>query len=165
MTVPEPSRLWLIARDILDTAVLALDSNGIDPPDRRVIAPGEIADDCNQIAVALVRVFTGTPGREVNLPEQCGNARTAEYVIRPVRCVAVVDDQGHPPSDVQQTDDAEVVYRDLWTIHQELIQRWADGTFLDGLCGELLIGNIGPAGPEGGLSGYEMVVQAQVHGV
>lgn len=154
-----------LAHEILATAIDALEDNAITPPVRQFVSPGAIADDCDQIAVELARIFTGRPGAEVAEPEQCGYARTAEFFIRIVRCLASAsDDDDIIPTPDELNGDAKIVMRDIWVIHQELITRRAAGTFLD-RCQNLLVGNALPAGPEGGLGGWQLLIQVQIHGI
>lgn len=168
MPVAHPDHLYTLADEILATCIDALSDNGIAPPTKNFISAGTIIDfpdECpDMLAVELTRIYTGLPGIEVALPEKCGHARTAEFLIRIVRCLDSANEENNNPTVDQLNADALATYSDIWVLHQELIERKAAGTFLDA-CQSLLIGNALPDGPEGGIGGWTIQLDVQIHGV
>ena len=52
---------------------------------------------------------------------------------------------------------------DGWALLSGLLNSYALGTFLE-RCQSLVVGNLVPVGPEGGVGGWELGVKVQVHG-
>lgn len=159
--------LYDLAQEILDAAADSLVDDGLAVPDKVYVSPGAIADfpdDCpDQLAVHLQRVYSGIPGTEVASPEDCGFARTAEFVVRLVRCLDSSDDDEGNPSSAALDADAHGLLQDGWSLHQGLLSRYAAGTFLSA-CQALVVGNLTSVGPQGGLGGWQLLVQAQIEG-
>lgn len=168
MTVANPSLVWDLAVELLAAAEQALTDNGIDLPDRRFVTFGEVVDDVGEgcdglLAVTGMRIFTGTPGQEVALPEQCGYARTLEMLVRIVRCVhpAEGDEEQIIPTTTELEYDARTTMRDVWVILQGLIEQHANQDLYPA-CQRLMFGNASVAGPSGGVGGWQILVQVQL---
>lgn len=147
------------AERILDAVIAHHDQHRWDLPAARYIAAGQVqalAADGEHLAVAFValhrgasansRGFAGSPARGAGAAPLV----RAEYGLRLLRCVAVVDDEGHAPP-VEQ-------------IHADGLRLLADpGRILDALYAwaaaephnlTVDFGPIEPVGPEGGLAGH-----------
>lgn len=161
MPVAEPNYIGDMAEEILDAVRSVYTTNGLTLPARQLLAPGGIVDDCDQVAVSFIRLFSGRPGAEVTDPEQCGFARSAEFTVRLTRCITVVTDDGRLPNAAAVTADARELYRDAWVLFQGLIELRGSGAFLS-TCQNLLMGNVVVDDPEGGLGSAELTIQVQV---
>ena len=160
MPVANVDYLYSLGQEILTNAVAALAANGIAAPARRYVSPGEIADDCEQMVVQLSRVYSGFPGGEILAPEKCGFVRTGEFLLRLIRCVLDTEDQ-LPPTDAELDARGRTLLQDVWVLHQGLIERYGSGAFL-ARCQDLALGGASPVGPEGGLGGWQFVLQIQL---
>lgn len=156
-----------LGQEVLDGVVQALSDNGIDIPARRYLAPGsdavdDVGEDCNgALTVRFLRMFSGFPGAELSDLEQAGYVRTAEYMIRLVRCIWT--DEAEGPTPAEQGDDMVIAARDAWCIFQGLLELAGAGSFLES-CQTWAIGNVVSVGPDGGLAGIELPLQIQVTG-
>lgn len=160
----DPDKLDALAQDVLSAAELALTDAGISIPSRSYVAPGEVAHDCDQLTVSLDSLFTGTPGRPISDPEHCGNARTAQFLVRLLRCYQTFEDEsGEPPLVSDEEAKSTEILRDLWSLQQGILNRYHDGDFLD-KCFSLQVGGSQRVGPGGGLVGFELTIQAQITG-
>lgn len=79
------SRIATIGLDLLDTAVAALTA----PPERRVLTISNPTDplEIDQLAIGWLRTFRGVPGQEEPGPTYENTERSAEYVVRLIRCL------------------------------------------------------------------------------
>lgn len=163
MAVANPDYLYELAEDILTASEGVLTDNGVTLPSRRAIWPGEIVDECDQLAVTLSQIYSGSPGNPVADPERGGYVRTAQYIIRIVRCLESLDEQGRGPSDEEINADSLVAYTDIWVLFQGLIERYAAKTFLSS-CQGVLFSLITPVGPQGGLGGWAVTIDIEATG-
>lgn len=155
------TELWLIGLDTLDAVRDTYAVHGEDLPSRQYVSVGPPPDDCDQLVVWLGRLYTGTPGEEVDSPELCGFARTLEVNVRASRCVPVVGDDGTPPHPDTIEGAALIIAKDQWLIPQGLIERRGEGSFLSD-CQDLSIGNCVPFEWSGGIGGCELLIRVQV---
>lgn len=167
-TVTNPAYLYDLAEEILEGASLSLSDVGLNVPGRRFVSPGIIADDvwaneCEQLAVRLVRIYTGLPGDETAFPEQCGFARSASFELRITRCITDMDNQATAPTPTDLSGDALVLLSDAYALYINLIERKASGDFL-ARHQNALIGNLAPHGPQGGVAGVTFQIDVQLLG-
>lgn len=162
--------LYELAQEIKDASVLALSSSGVDVPTRQFIAPGlEVADevwdnDCNQLAVHLLRLFSGSPDEELGFVEQKGYAISALYAVRITRCLQSVPEGDEAANPDALNSDSQVLYRDAWVLRQNLLDQYhVQKTFLQS-CQSALIGPLEPFGPNGGVAGWVLSIGVQVLG-
>lgn len=153
---PDLDLLWNLGSDVL--AVLATEWPGdAEPlPERRFVASGEVAWDCAQVAVHVVRTF----GIEADLTvEQITAqsasagfaARAAAVEVTLLRCVADLDARGNAPSADRITSDAAVVLKDPTAVLNVLVAAHRAGNL--GSCNGLAFETWQSVGPEGGIAG------------
>lgn len=153
--------LYTIAQEILATAIDILNDASIEVPERTFVTFGEVADDCDLLAVAWQVLYTGEPGQPNNQPEGQGFVtRSATFELRRIRCVSVNSANGTPPSP-EEMEDAEAVMTDVWTLYQGFVARKGDRTFLEH-CQAFAIGNVVAVGPVGGMGGGIIPLEVQV---
>ncbi|MDN5919086.1 MAG: hypothetical protein L0I76_28995 [Pseudonocardia sp.] len=148
---------------ILDAVVAHFEDRGWELPARRYVAVGAqhaIAVDDEHLIVSLVQMTPGasdTTARGGGYPARGASATMmprATYMIRLMRCVATVDDDGHPPPAA--------------TLHADGLRLLADpGRLLDSVYAwaeaephnaTVTLGQVDPEGPEGGLAGHMLAV-------
>jgi hypothetical protein len=75
---------------ILDTIVANYTLAGIDLPERRFTAIGDVAsvaNDCEQVTVNFIQAYLGQPGQPDVLPFGCPSTMSGDFVAQVVRCV------------------------------------------------------------------------------
>lgn len=155
-------RLYTVAQEILATAVDILDDASIVVPERTFVTFGEVADDCDLLAVSWQGTYTGEPGQPNNVPEGQGFVtRSTTFELRRIRCVSVNTANGTPPTAEELNEDAEAVMTDIWTLYQGFVARKGNRTFLSS-CEGFAIGNVIPVGPTGGMGGGILPFEVQV---
>lgn len=157
MAEPEPLTGRLIDLQRLLAAILECAVDTLtDVPQRAFVAPGqEVAWDCDQVWVRVVSVEprypTSSDSRYATSATNCGpNAWDVTIGVGTIRCVAVMDDQGRPPSSGAVTENGHEMTRDMLEL-MVAIQCCA-------LPVPLRIGSWVPQGPEGGYAGGEWTV-------
>lgn len=154
--------LYTVAQEILAEAVDILGDASITVPERTFVTFGEVADDCDLLAVSWQGTYTGEPGQPNNQPEGQGFVtRSTTFELRTIRCLSVNSANGTPPSPEEMNEDAEAVMTDVWTLYQGFVARKGDKSFLEG-CQGFAIGNVIPVGPVGGMGGGILVLEVQV---
>lgn len=147
------------ARRLLDAVVDHFADHDWDLPARRYIAAGQqagIAADTEHLAVALATVQRGASensrGGGGSPAHGAGAAPLvrAEYLLRLMRCVAVVDDDGTPPTAQQIHADGLRLLEDPGHMLAALYA-WAEAEPHNATVN---FGPIEPVGPEGGLAGH-----------
>lgn len=150
------TRLYDIADALLTVVVNAIPS----PPSRQYVSNGEVALDCELVAVEMVRVYTGLPGAEVVNATPCrGNAASADYRIWVARCVP---SEGTPSA--QEIDNsARELLTDGWLLRRAIIAELNDdsSSIVDS-CDNARIGPLAHYGPSGGYGGVTMAVAVQL---
>ena len=162
-------RLYVLGQTLLDEAASLLLAAGREVPDRQYVAngpPPDVAWDCRQLTVALVRLFSGTPGLErtgrvAGGFGPCATIWSAEYLIELVRCVAGLDDQGDSPDATVIDAEAATLLTDLYVLQQGLADAAAAGE-LGARCDDVAIGNVTLVGPEGGMAAVRVPIQVQL---
>ena len=155
MDEPLTGRLYDLQR--LLAAVVECAVDGLtDAPERAFVAPGqEVAWDCDQVWVRVLTVEprypTSSNVRGATQAPNCGpNAWDVSIGVGAIRCVAVMDDQGSPPSSEVVTENGHEMTRDMLEL-LVAIQCCA-------LPVPLRIGSWAPQGPMGGYAGGEWTV-------
>lgn len=130
-------------------ALLARAEERLDPtPELVIVSPGaNVAWDncCGQLWARIVNYTPPTGARQVRKADGslCSPRRQATIEIGVLRCVAVVNDQGNPPTEAELNADGEQVLLDAEALWQMLscevkvreVIRWT------------------PLGPQGGCAG------------
>jgi hypothetical protein len=89
---------------------------GVDLPDRRIWAVGEVPFDCNQLIVSLDGLREGLINTENQVPSPCEVPVMAEFNITVVRCAPVPDSRGNPPTPKQYADFAAITSTDAYLL-------------------------------------------------
>lgn len=133
-------------------------------PDRRLLLGGDaavVAWDCEQLTVTMQGVGNGQSDDAVATAPQLGagtsvfNMRHAIFEVLLLRCAAVLDDHGNPPSDAVLEAEGVRSMRDAGMLSQALTEIASNvqrGLLEPGgiaRCGQIL-----PVGPEGGFVGH-----------
>jgi hypothetical protein len=105
-----------LAARILAKVVEVYARNGIDLPDRRYIALGTPAQDCEQVTVAFQQLYIGPPGDEASQPQRCEAPRSAVFEVTITRCIPVVDDRNRAPQPADISAASAVLMRDAWLL-------------------------------------------------
>lgn len=153
--------LYTVASQALAAVVSRFATEGISLPARQYVTGGQIALDCEQVVVEVVRVYTGTPGAELANPVSCAVPRSAEMRIWIVRCVPTLKDNGDFPTQAELDASGEELLTDGWVLVWGLLQEYRDGNFLS-QCDKLVIGNLSAVGPEGGFGGFTLSFDADL---
>ncbi|MDN5919191.1 MAG: hypothetical protein L0I76_29545 [Pseudonocardia sp.] len=148
---------------LLVAVVAHFDDHDWDLPERRYIAAGQqqtLAVDDEHLCVSLIGMTPGASDATTKgggYPSKGASAAIvarAAYMLRLMRCVAVIDDDGCPPPAEQ--------------IHADGLRLLADpGRLLDAVYTwaaaephnlTVTIGQVDPVGPEGGMAGHLLAV-------
>lgn len=147
------------AERILDAVVAHHTARGWDLPASRYVAAGqvqELAADGEHLAVAFAGLHRGA---STNSRSQAGSPAygagaaplvRAEYMLRLLRCVSVVDDQGYAPAVEQIHADGLRLLTDPGRL-VDAIYAWAD---TEPHNATVDWGPVEPVGPGGGLAGH-----------
>lgn len=147
------------AQRLLDAVVAHFTGHGWDLPDDRYVAAGQpaaLAADGEHLAVALIAVTRGaakTSRGNTDTPAQGASSAPlvrAEYALRLLRCVAVVDEDGYPPPPAQIHADGLRLLADPGRVLSALYA-WGEAEPHNATVD---FGPIEPVGPEGGLAGH-----------
>lgn len=131
-------------------------------PDRRLLVAGDsavLAWDCEQFTVASQIVGNGQSDDTAATAPQIGagtsvfNMRHVIFEVLVLRCVSVVDDDGHAPPDAVLNAEGERHFRDMGMLSQALTEIASRVRGLLEPGGIARVGQILPVGPEGGFAG------------
>lgn len=150
--------VFTIAERIRDTVVAIYADAGVGLPARQYVSDGgEIAFDCELLAVGLEQVYRGAPNfaSPILVSQRCASLRTAEFHVWIVRCASVPQDDGSPPSTTSIESFALPLYTDVWLLPSGLTQAALDGD-LGSSCDDVLVGNLLVKGPEGAYVGVDL---------
>lgn len=159
------ARFYDLARSAFDAIVTGWPADpdvALPLPDRRYVAFGQIAWDCEQLVVSGLRSFItdGDVAVEQVVSGPVFFNRAVELVVSIVRCVPVVDNSGDeilfPDPDAIETS-ALVAFTDEETIRDVLISAQEARTLA--VPGGLAFGNWVTEGPLGGLGGGTLTVR------
>lgn len=148
------------AEAILAEFAAGLTEAGIEVPSRRYLNPGSlVAWDEPQLTIAILRIFAGQPGKAMSQPVLPGAIqRSVSLGILFLQTVPSLDaSAGLPATD--KLDAAGLVIAqlaaDFWSIAVAL---WTAGK-LTPLNADVLLGDVTPVGPQGGLAGVSIEIQ------
>lgn len=146
------------AQRLLAAVVDHFEANDWDLPPRRYLAPGQqqgIAVDDEHLCVAEVQLRRGAAENSRQQPSPgkgvaSATLASATYLLRLMRCVATIDDDGHPPTAAQITADGLRVMADSGQL-LDAVYAWAESEPHN-----LTVdpGPVEPLGPEGGFAGH-----------
>jgi len=144
------------ARTVLDAVVTGFAVDGVALPERQYVANGAVAADCEQLVVQVARIFRGLPGGTEGGTSPCHGPVSMDVDVHLLRCVPTIEGEGEDvslPSAVELEASGEELLRDA-----EILRR-SIKPLVD--CRSIVLGNLVPYGPEGGLGGwtYRLVVQ------
>jgi hypothetical protein len=108
--------LYVTATKLLDLVVDSLKDQSIVVPDRVYVAPGsDIAFDCEQLTVNLVRLMNKFPGADTSYPVVTHSIlrKSAEFSVTLCRCVPAMNGDGSAPSPQKLGDAASITMNDL----------------------------------------------------
>lgn len=155
-----------LAEALLTAVEAGFEDAGVGLPERRFVADGVVVHDCEQVAVALDRLYTTVPRAED--PTQMAGALPvlwfATFVIHVVRCVPTPS--GSPagmPSATAITDMGRSIHTDLWLASRSVRTEWA-ASRLGGACSALQLEEGRPIAHSGGHGGSTTRVTLQVQG-
>lgn len=125
-------RIYALALACLDAVIAHYITEGVELPERRYVANGLPAFDCEQVTVFCENTvgITGTPTAE-NPTEwfhDAGHAmRAGIFAVSIIRCVPVLDDDGDPPPVAEENTSAALIYGDAVRVLNALIAAEAAG--------------------------------------
>lgn len=149
------------AAEVLAHAVTALGSAA---PERRYVAAGAPAWDCDQLTVHVSSVRLDPPGRARAdvVPHNCIVVPTSTFVVTLVREVCSADD-ALPKADDLDTEgiNALTAARDLL---DGLVKAWFDGNLMENVSCQAIGWSPGlvSLGVQGGYVGYSVTFTAQI---
>lgn len=151
----QPDALVGLLDDLLDVAEAAIAENGASPsPERRIVAHGSVAHDCELLAVHLVFV---RPKVIDPRSERCGILHVATVVATLVRCYPTVGERGKPPTAAALTEAGRDLATDGQALWKGLTRAWALGEWPVGIpCSAVTWGALEPIAPLGGFAGWRV---------
>ncbi len=142
---------------MLESVENTFEAESVALPDRRYIAWGGVAVDCEQVTVQLVQVYPGVPGGDPNQPARCMGARSAVLVVQIFRCApAPTGPRAIAPTPEALNESAKTMSRDAWLLLDSAIV--FDNT---GLAAGV-IADVSPLEPSGGFVGTTLTVTVTV---
>lgn len=155
------------ADELLDLCETAVALTDLGAPSATFLASPGPAFDCDQLTVELISLgdapFASTtvlgPGRRVTAAMNLVGFR-----IKIVRCVAMLDEQGNPPTPAAQRAGAVAGHQDVWAIWTAVRTAQREGTLFGGLCDHLFYDGARALDEQGGIAGYEIDFRAEIAG-
>lgn len=128
-------------------------------PQRQYWTMGTPVVDCEQLVVSFAQMYLGAPGAQATEPQRCNVPRTATINISIARSVAVVGQNGRPPSGDKIQQAATALAIDAWVLMQSvnLLDMWDETGFGVGVIATLEVGE-----PEGGFQTTTMQITMAV---
>lgn len=155
--------LFDIAADIRAAIESGFQTAGRELPERRFVSNGDVADDCDQLAVEVTSVFRMSEGQEVATSLKRSAGLGMDVAIRLSRCQPsgeTIGDDYVAPSPEELQDAASDLLIDGWVMRQSLIAAYKAGDFES--CNDLALGRLEAFGPLGGIGGWTLNVRVQV---
>jgi hypothetical protein len=139
----------------LETVISAYQSYSVPLPERQYWTVGQVAVDCEQLTIALLQLYLGTPGDQATSPQRCHVPRSATFLITVARQIPVVGQNGRPPTADKITDAAKISAVDAWVLSQSIngFDQWDESGF-----GLGVIATVDIPPPEGGYQTVNMTV-------
>jgi len=160
-----PNALFDVAEAILDAVLAAYEATDLEPPPRQFIAHGTPPFDCDGIlAVSIPRLFAGLPNANDTSPIQCATNRSAEFQVWVGKCVPTVDEAAGTvilPSAEEMTESARDLAAHAWLISSAIIRSANAGTLVEEGTA-VVLGDLVPVSPRGGIGAYVQALRVQV---
>lgn len=120
------SRIFDIADACLDAVVAHYAEKAVELPERRYVANGLPAFDCEQVTVFCESTsgISGSPAIEVATEQfrDAGHAmRLGVFAVSIIRCVPTLDDEGDPPTVADENESSALIYGDAVLVLNALI--------------------------------------------
>ena len=110
-----PKSIATIGRALLDRVICLYAHFGVDLPERRLWAAGEVPFDCDQLIVSLEGLGEGLVGTDNQPPNPCHVPVNATFNITVVRCYPV-DPKGNPTKPEVLADAADAAAIDAYLL-------------------------------------------------
>lgn len=159
-----------LATRLLACLCTALEGTVAGPACRCCLYPGLVVpmDDCDcecgaggngSASVRVARIFPTKrfPGQSFDVEPCKANTWAVELVMTVYRCVAVLNEDGSPPSCSAVTDDAEKILSDGAAMRQAVTCCYPDADIV------AVVGAWEPLGPNGGCAGGQMTITVQFY--
>lgn len=101
---------------VLDSIVAKFEEEGVDLPDRRYLATGATAHDCEQLTVSFVQMYLGTPGDPAESPQRCDSPRSVVLSVQLVRCLPTTPPRASGPQPAAISGMTERQTQDAWLL-------------------------------------------------
>lgn len=160
------------AQKLLDLVVDVASAEDVELPERRYVTAGVSGAevwDCEQVVVGLSNLIPGNAARPATLLGEStltapGALMLFSAVLRVeiVRCIPVISDNGQAPKTPAEHSAGLASMRDAALLHAVRVKATRDAALTGGEPGDVLPGNITPAGPEGGFAGVAMTMTVTV---
>lgn len=72
---------------VLDGVVGVFEQANVSLPEKRYIAAGPVAHDCEQVTVSFIQMYLGAIGAPADQPQRCDSPRVVVLTAQVVRCV------------------------------------------------------------------------------
>ena len=117
--------------EVLQRIIDTFESYNVPIPARRYWTVGQVAIDCEQLALTLIQIYLGPPGDQASTPQRCNMPRTAVMTVTLAREIPVVGQNGRPPSAERIQQAARISAIDAYTLMQSmnLLDAWEQGGF------------------------------------
>jgi hypothetical protein len=147
-----------LARAVLDALTERWPVGAAELPERRYVAFGEVAIDCEQITVSIERTFTieADAATEVTATGALFFMRAVEVTVQIARCIPTVDDDGNMPRPEDIEVSAAIAAQDEQNIRDALIDAQQEGDLAS--CNGIALQNWTAVGPDGGFGGGRLGV-------
>jgi len=151
------ARLWDVATALLNATTAAFATSAA-PPAVSYVADGAItldfgAEDAIVVTWDRLRPSLALAGASDRIVS--GYATTGEFSLYVLRIAPGVDDAGNPPATAALAAAAQVMLDDAWLAVSTIIAGLDAGTLL-GPCGDAVVLDQSPVGPEGGVEGSRL---------
>lgn len=141
-------------QSILDAIVAVYTAEGVPLPSRQLLATGQVPHDCEQVSVAFIQLYLGTPGSQAEQPQACNAPRTGVFEISVVRQTATPEPRTSSPTAANITLVTEQQMRDAWLLMD------AARTAIEDFAG--ILADIAPSENTGGFQGVVMNLVAAI---
>jgi hypothetical protein len=113
---------------ILERVETIYQSYNVPLPARRYWTMSDPAIDCEQLVVHFNQLYLGAPGAPVGEPQRCNVTRSATVNISISREIAIVGQNGRPPSAEKIAQTATSSAIDAWVLMEsiKLLDMWDD---------------------------------------
>lgn len=124
INIADVSEDALNLKEMLDGIVQKVESvyqsYNVPLPSRRYWTMGVPAIDCEQLAVAFVQMYLGTPGAQANDPQRCHVPRTATVTINVSRQIVTVGQNGRAPAGNKIEESSYISAIDSWVLMESI---------------------------------------------